>query len=519
MAEKYQRSVIIQQPTGSTGNAEALGALADALGGVNKFFFDKASEARAKEGRRAAEQASLATGGKPELLEDPKSIYEKSYQEAATNAYGQSLKIDIDANLSRYAQEAGTDLVEFDQVAGKYQEGVLKNTPIALKESTRQYLAGQRAVLREQIGKAAVEAEREENRATLNATLKILDGKITRYSFDGNFELAEQERQARDAALAAAVDTGVISQAEMIQYRDKSDEAQETQIFLGGVDGAYDQGRAAEYIITFNQEPPPGMGPERRDEITNAMLQRLAFLNEAADGSFQAEEDGRLAMWRESDRRGTELLMSGELSYEWIQSRLAAGAIDPADARLLETRMLERRNGIPESDPAVLTQMELTLSLRSEADIVDEPGLSWDDKRRLLVERQERIENGPSFYTSDTYSDQVGRIEATYGLKSGMFMASQKTDALRDASAAVSQFTDELTEIAEAKGYVPASTIRDLAEKYITRATNQQQLDDIAGSRSTLQMKLEKEDIDRVEYEAAIERLNERERQIRESME
>lgn len=196
-------------------------------------------------------------------------------------------------------------------------------------------------------------------------------------------------------------------------------------------------GQGIEFLMEIDADPELRANPGLQREVYDVALRQLEVLNRAQAKAAAAAEDERRATEDALNREGTLLLVRGELTNGWIDSALRRG-LKPEVARTLRG---ELRTGDTPSDPRTLFAVSTNVLSYDADEIATMPGLSWEDRGKLILKREQRANSWASSQAAREGSD---RIDRALRIPPGMNAAMLSEDVLNRRGRALAAWYDRV---------------------------------------------------------------------------
>ncbi len=380
--------------TTSSGGSEAAAALSESLASFSRTSLAIADTIRGDIGTRVG--AAEGSTGEPKFRKGFRALttFGKAYNNSALRTYAIHEEIDLNENAARIEAEAGTDVEAFREAMTEMQKGVIEEAPEEARgllaeiynKRTGQGLARIQVRLSAELraeDKAAVQEQTDQ----LTERIALLRAQDTP---EAHFEAQEEEAKLY-LMLDSAVNDFTLSESEGRMARDLAEQGIIFETvkarFINEINDPF--GDPISFIEDLKEinRTADRLTPDQEAKLENELFAELGEHNRLAAARATQETAGVDARFEAGDREMTIATYSGEAGIPEILNAVDEQRLKPGRASVLVN---EIQAGDPfVSDGATLLFVETNLLSVSAEDIKTNGALSWDDRRRLILKREE----------------------------------------------------------------------------------------------------------------------------------
>lgn len=350
---------------------------------------------RAEAGAR--EGAEAGASGDPQLRTGLRSLssYGKAYNNAALRSYAIRSEQDLEQQAARLEVEAGTNPQAFLTAMEEVQKATIENAPLEARAVLQELYTSRttQGLARIQAGLAT--ELREEDRTLVNERIESLTDEIASLKAQDT-QAAFIESQVKEgqlsALIAASSADNTISETEAAQALRAADRkivfSTVMERFKNEIDSPYgDPIGFIEDLKAANRESD-ALPSEDEQRLENAMLAELRERNSLASMRESLTMSARTARHLAGDRNATMELLAGNLSQQDLLRKVSNDEISSGMARTFLNELQSQATAPARSDQRELATVRLNLLNTSEADIVSNPLLTYDDRADLILQRR-----------------------------------------------------------------------------------------------------------------------------------
>lgn len=440
----YQREDYYQPSGIDTGQAEVYSTLSARLMDFSQRAAQQA-ETMALPRVQAAGAAAAQAGDTK--LKAPITRLNRAYNDALVRAYALNKYADIHQEVSRIELEAGTNLEQFRTQVDGYRKGTIPNLmPEAqplIEEALNQRIA--EGAIR--VGTLAANEQRANTIAEADRGRQTIEDQVSRLLTSGDPEQIAQAGGLTSFyvnSLKGDMVAGLKSEREANAQIDKFHKNVTQQVALGQLQAELDdpQGDPVKLIEHTLAAASPYLSNDEKTELVSEQFQLLNAHQALASERLQQQTLGMQAQWAAGEQQATQLLVDGKLSIGIVSRMLRDDRLDPAFALTLRTQLKEGNPGI--SDEKTMTLIGLNVLSYSEDEIMSEPGLSWEDRGKLIKERRDLDD---SWRTTQAGKEGADRIDRALGLVPGTAVVMLSDVEKRARGTALNQWYDLVEEL------------------------------------------------------------------------
>lgn len=436
---------------GAGARAAAAENLANSFKSFGGLVSGVAGNIRAEEGK----QEGAAVQGTPEFRKgfDAITPYGQAYNDAALRGYAIRSEADADDTAARLEAEAVTDVEGYTAKMSKVRDSVISEAPPEARAVLQEIYTKKITDGRVRIQRAAIEEFRKESQDLFVEGLSRATDKIGRLRAEDTVEShteAELEQAKMDMLISAAERDGTITP---VQANAANREAQRSIVkqtvvsrFRKELDNPY--GDPIGFLEKFKKAnaESEALPPEEEAKLNDMLLADLReknALDSARAAQASAVEKDR---YDTGDRIATSEFLAGKLTRPRLLEMVEAGVLQPSRATALQNE-LESQARAPsvKSDPKALftaeTQMFRMSDEEFQQDVVENSSLSYDDRSRLVLKRQEEAQ---TWKGSQIAKESEERIDRALGIVPGTNAKLLSEDELRQRDEALSEWYDRV---------------------------------------------------------------------------
>lgn len=454
MATRYRdlqpRSLIdVGARSTPTGAANAAQALAESFSSFSRASADVGSLAQkfaAGKAEEAGAQAGLA--GKPEMRKGLQSLTAvgRAYNSAALRGY--AIRSDLDANntAARLEVEAGTDPDRFRKTAEAARDAVLAEAPEEARAALQEIWAKRIGEGTARINGALATELRNEDRTLISENIAQKTERIAylrSLSTPEAFAEADEEEVKLTLMLDGAVGDGTLSETEGTALRRgvKRDVLMATVLErfkneLNDLNG--DPVGMLEMVKDVVREDQ-SLTPEEEAKLEESLFAALRDRNSLDAMRASADAAEREARYAAGDRAATTDLLGGKLTQRRLLQMIQADQLSPQTARTLLNELQSGSSATPKSDPAELFHVETNLLSTTEEEIVENQGLTWADRQRLVLKRRDEV---AGWKGTQVAREAFDRIDRALGIVPGISSKLLTDEEARSRDEALSELYD-----------------------------------------------------------------------------
>lgn len=346
---------------------------------------------------RGAQEGTIAgASGRPNFQKGWRTMtaYGQAYNNAATRSYAIKAEADAEDQAARLEVDAANDPSKFEATFGAVAKSTIKAAPPEARAILTEVYNRRMTEGRMRLINAQATEQHTQARSDLAEGVARANDRIARMRASGDpaqLAQADEEEVKRNLMIDGAAGDGTISPVERIAYHQDAinQTFEDTIVAQLEAEIANPKGDPAGFILKFDAQAKldETLSPEQKQKLHTRLVATLADhqrLANLADANNNAELKAR---WAESERDGTARFIRGTLTSSWLAAKLDRNEIDPAIARTLSDGLRSHPDAI--SDSHELLVVEPNLLSFSEEDILKNSHLSNDDKRRLILKRQD----------------------------------------------------------------------------------------------------------------------------------
>ena len=441
------------QPVQLEGTRTGAGAKADFYedlsGRLSNFTNQYAQVARRKadiEGEK--EGLATALGGNKDLQEGT-SVYDQAYNRGALQVWAAEAEIEVLGMVPEWETlafaERDDDLgpTEWFQAHARGEsKGMLSGMPAEIRPQVEVLLgktiamAESRVIARER-GQARVDGiqTHDDLVAVLasGASDAYLNNDPESAQLFGDLFTHHMEQALQNYTFD---DNPEVNAAEVVKRSQAFFDMVEEAEYMGGLDKAFDEGRAVDYIRIFSDSSYPGMTVERQSEIW-AMLETRLGRREKHIEDLEAAEEAELKAFHETNhRRLTIAMLRGE--YVDLANEAAEGNID-SDWAIKHEKRSKHKGPIVDNE-YVQAHYNMNLGFYSYKEIMDEEELTYDTRYAIVVMKEELEANQANWRNSQGAQEGARRIRTALGIVDGVSRPGLSNKQIREANEAQSRW-------------------------------------------------------------------------------
>jgi len=384
---------------------------AQELSGLFKEFEGVASDYSTKAATQAGALAGAASGatGHPQYREGLGrfSAYSRAFNNAATGAYAVQAEAQADDAAARLRVQANNNPSTFNTTYSAVRDAVLKNAPAeAVPMLTELYnkrlasglaaISGDQAAQQQQLQRATY----DEGVARLTSRVAILQG-----SPNAQDQLSAQDEHVKLSALiTGGVNAGLYSKAEGEAMQIGAMRTITAQVFQTQVDRelARPDGDVITLLDNFRKAHEDNLSnPNESPVLSEPEFQKLM-----ADATTKIREQNLLVSMNKregktaeqlkfeaGDVQYTSMLLQGKLTERMLDGAVRSGDLKPERATGLRALMLNGDQAKSDPHALFLAHQDPNLLDFTPDDVGGLPGISWNDKLKLMDEIRRRRDN------------------------------------------------------------------------------------------------------------------------------
>lgn len=404
------------------GDSAAAQSLANSL----KSFSDQSSSLlgglRSQQGQR--EGAAAGAAGAPQFRDGARALtaYGEAYNNSALRSYAVRAEADAEDQAARLETEAANDPEHFRTTFGAVRDTTVKNAPEMARPALNELYGRRLAEGVSRLSRAqAVDLRNSARKDTSEGIDRQTDRIANLLAEDNpaNEERIAEEQVKLQMLVDGAVNDGTLSKVEgsALHVGAMREVTKRTVLarFQKELDNPY--GDPVKFIKRFKEanKTSEALPPEEEQKLEDGLLGELRernALDAASRAQMNAEEQARFAA---GDKEATSDLLAGRLTQQKLLSMTEQDQLRPETARTLRNELTS--GSAAKSDPQTLFSYETDLLNRSEDEIREAPGLTWDDRSKLILKRRE-WEHG--WRTTQEGREGADRIDRALGITPGI---------------------------------------------------------------------------------------------------
>lgn len=427
---------------------------------------------------RGAQEGTVAgASGQPNFQKGWRTMtaYGQAYNNAATRSYAIRAEADAEDQAARLEVDAANDPAKFEATFGAIAKATIKAAPPEARAILTEVYNQRMATGRMRLINAQATEQHNQARGDLAEGIQRSTDRIAQWRASDDPALMAQA-DTEEAKLGLLIDSaardGTISETARLAAHKNSMEQTFADTIVARLEKEMSSptGDPIGFIQRFDEASKASnvLSPDEEQKLHSRLMTKLedrARMDRLAEAGANAEQAARYAA---GDREGTARLLDGSLTNSWILDKTLSGDLKPEIARTLRDA-LKSGSGGPVSDSRELLIVEPNLLSFSETDILKNGRLSNDDKRRLILKRQEMVKG----WQGTPAAREASRI-LTRGLgiqegKNVRLLSDDEVQQLSDAQNEMYVRGEAMKPEERDAGIVPLA--RELVNKYHLRTT------------------------------------------------
>lgn len=395
-----------------TGGSRAAQTLADTFRQFSSQAIGVSNQLFAKEGAIKGEEAGASDNPKFKQGLMSLTAYGQAYNSAAGRGYMVRTQADVDEQAARL-EASGASPEEFKAKMDAIMKGHLQEAPREVQGMVREAYMQRTGAGLARIAAAEAIARREQSRNDTSEGIDRMTDTIARLRSQDTPEAhaqADEEELKLQLFIEGARNDNTLSPTEAAAAHI----AVQRQIVEQTVVARFERelkspyGNPVKFIQNFKElnKQSEALSPDEERKLEDKLLSTLRDHNallSLQDRALADEEESRVEA---GDKYATSLLLSGQLTRRKLLDMTRSGDLKPATARTL---MNELEIGNQKSDAETLTRTRITLLDHEPDDLLTKPGLSWEDKGKLIEELEKRKAEWPGTHAAREATARIDR--------------------------------------------------------------------------------------------------------------